>query len=371
MFWCFRCVRNLIGAIVALAGLLALTEVGLRVHRLTQPLEAASDSTVCPLIGPSAVTGWELQPAARKSVLTDRGETIALRTNSLGLRGDELATPKPVGVYRIVVLGDEALIAPTIVEESTMPQRIGLRLQSLSPAARVEVLNAGLPHAAPVTAAILYRQRLLALQPDVVILHVHPGDVAQDQAVRKWVIQDAKGHGLVCTHPERGSSLKTLPVADLRREFAVVDRLWGELGPLCQSESTRKSPPVRMTRGLVGEMLSPIETLAALCQSTNATLVVCVAPTTEAERSAKVDGDVTFAATTFAWVSQRHIPVVDGAGALTASEDFLTVSPGWSVAGHSRLADFLATQLVQNLRGPWSAPYAAPTALPASYQRSE
>ncbi|MDZ4689150.1 MAG: hypothetical protein SH850_29085 [Planctomycetaceae bacterium] len=367
MFWCFRCVRNLIGAIVALAGLLALTEVGLRITRLTHPELITAPEETYPLAMPSAVTGWELQPAGRITVSTDRGEAVVFRTNSVGLRGDEVAVPKPQGVYRIVCLGDEALLASTLPEEFTLPQQLAKRLQSTTQA-RVEVLNAGLPHGTPETAAIHYRQRLTALQPDLVILHVHAGDVADDQSLRKWMIRDPQGHALVCAHPDLRSPPKELPVAELRREFAVIDWAWTQAGQQwTDPQPTPRARPQRLTQTAVEQMLTPIEHLAALCQATSAAFVVCLAPTAEAEIAAKLDHDNPFTSTAFSWLAQRRIAVVDGTAALRSRDDFLTASDGWSPQGQSHLADFLATQILQNLRGPWSAPYAAPTTLPVNH----
>ncbi|HUQ69838.1 MAG TPA: hypothetical protein VM165_09965 [Planctomycetaceae bacterium] len=367
MFWCFRCVRNLIGAIVALAGLLALTEVGLRITRITHPDLIAAPEETCPLAMPSAVTGWELQPAGRTRVNTERGEAVVFRTNSLGLRGEEVATPKPQGVYRIICLGDEALLAATLPDEFTLPQQIAKRLQSTTQS-RIEVLNAGLPHGSPETAVIHYRHRLAVLQPDLVILHVHAGDVADDQSHRKWMIRDPQGHALVCAHPDLRSSPKELPVAELRREFAVIDWAWTQAGQQwTDPQPTPRSRPQRMTQSAVEQMLTPIEHLAALCQATSAAFVVCLAPTNEPEITAKLDSDGPFAAAAFAWLAERRIAVVDGMAAFRSRDDFLTTSEGWSPTGQSHLGDFLATQIVQNLRGPWSAPYAAPTTLPVNH----
>jgi len=367
MFWCVRCVRNLIGAIVALAGLLALAEVGLRITRITHPEAVAAPEETFPLATSSAVTGWELQPAARKTVTTDRGETVVFRTNSLGLRGDEMVTPKPQGTYRIVCLGDEALLSATLSDEFTLPQQMAKRLQSTTQA-RIEVLNAGLPHGSPETAAIHYRHRLIALQPDLVILHVHAGDVADDQSVRKWMIRDPQGHALVCAHPDLRSPPKELPVAELRREFAVIDWAWTQAGQRwTEPQPTSRARPQRLTQTAVEQMLTPIEHLAAMCQATSAAFVVCLAPTSESEIAAKLDTDGPFAAAAFAWLAQRRIAVVDGTAAFRSRDDFLATSDGWSPTGQSHLADFLATQIVQNLRGPWSTPYAAPTTLPVNH----
>jgi hypothetical protein len=367
MVWCFRCLRNLLGAIVALAGLLALTEVGLRIHRLTHSAAISSSEDECPLAIPSVATGWELQPAARKAWTSVDGAAVNFCTNSLGLRGGEVAVPKPAGLYRVMVLGDEAVLAPSLPEDATLPQRMQQRLQSTTQT-RIEVLNAGLPHGAPETAAILHRQRLAALLPDLVLLHIHAGDVADDQTFRKWLVRDPQGQTLICAHPERRSPPKELPVAELRREFALIDRLWIELGDRwTETPAASRSRPQRLTAAAVEQMLSPVESLAAACRSTGTPLVICLAPTSDTELVAKLDDGGQFAAAAFAWIAQRNIPVVDGAATLRSRECFLTTSEGWSAAGHSQLADFLAMQILQNLRGPWSTPSTQPSMLPVNH----
>lgn len=368
MVWCFRCVRNLLGAIVALAGLLALTEVGLRIERLVHPVAQGKSADADTWIRPSAVTGWELPPATRIAVDSEAGPAVVWRTNSLGLRGDEITVPKPVGTYRVVVLGDDAILAPSSPDEATVPARIQMRLQSVSPS-RVEVVNAALPQAVPETAAILYRQRLLALQPDVVILHVHAHQIAEDQALRKWMVRDPQGRGLVCIHPERAGTPKTLPVAHLRHEFAVLDRLCKELGQQWDEPTPHRSRPRKLTRSAMDEMLAPIDTLVTLCQATATTFVVCIAPTSEAELPIALDDGTPFLKAAFETIARKRIPVIDGSTVLRSRDDFLTSAPGWTAAGQARLADLLASQIVQNLRGPWSQPYATPETQPVSHSQ--
>ena len=45
--------------------------------------------------------------------------TIPVRTNSLGYRGDEIATPKPPGAFRILGLGDSVTWGVGVREEKT------------------------------------------------------------------------------------------------------------------------------------------------------------------------------------------------------------------------------------------------------------
>uniref|UniRef100_A0A7C2PF23 SGNH/GDSL hydrolase family protein n=1 Tax=Schlesneria paludicola TaxID=360056 RepID=A0A7C2PF23_9PLAN len=361
--------RNLIGAIVALAGLLALTEVGLRIARLTNPVAAKSPDTICPLATPSAVTGWELQPAARETIDTDAGVRVDFRTNSLGLRGAEIVVPKPSGVYRILCLGDEALLAPALPEEATFPHQLQTRLQGTTRYA-IEVHNAGLPHGCPETARLHLQHRLLSLQPDLVILQVHAGNIAADQAQRRWLVRNRQGQALVCAHPELRSPPQALPVSDWRREFALFDWAWSQAGrSWTQDQPQPASQRAQPSETELKQMLEPIAPLAALCQSVSAAFVVYLTPVSERESRQELAAGLTIHAAIFQWVSQRQMAIVDGGSALRSPGDFLQSPSGWSAAGQSQLAERLALQIVQNLRGPWSSPYLSPAVIPANHSQ--
>jgi hypothetical protein len=368
MFWCFRCVRNLLGATIALAGLLALAEVGLRIARLMEPpAVATTESGSLPLAIPSASTGWELLPAARATSQSESGVPVLFRTNSLGLRGDEVSVPKPSEVYRIVCLGDEALLAPGVAEEQSLPGRLQQRLQSTTRYS-IEVLNAGLPQGCPETALLHVRLRLLALQPDLVILQIRASQIEADQTQRKWLIRDRQGQTLTCSHPELHRGPRELPVADLRREFALFDWAWTQAGEQWSRPTPgplRRSP--RPSRQSLEQMLAPVDSLAALCRTTASAFVVCLAPANEAEGRLELDGGGPVHAAAFAWLAQRQIAVVDGSHALRSTDDFLETTAGWSPVGHARLADFVASQIVQHLRGPWSRPYPSSDIVPVQH----
>jgi hypothetical protein len=110
-----------------------------------------------------------------------------------------------------------------------------------------------------------------------------------------------------------------------------------------------------------------VDSLAALCRTTATAFVVCLAPASEAEGRLELDGGGPVHAAAFAWLAQRRIAVVDGSHALRSPEDFLETTAGWSPAGHARLADFVASQIVQHLRGPWSRPYPSSDIVPVQH----
>lgn len=63
----------------------------------------------------------------------------AFRINSLGLRGPEIQVPKPVGVFRVLLLGDSITLGGRLPEEETFASR----LERLLAPEKAETINAG------------------------------------------------------------------------------------------------------------------------------------------------------------------------------------------------------------------------------------
>ncbi len=100
--FCGRSVRTTCQSVVLLVILLCVLEVGVR---LFESSVESGDS----LVRPSWTSGQTLRRLAQlKTVVGDR--TVALETNSLGLRGGEPVMPKPAEVLRVVCLGDERVL---------------------------------------------------------------------------------------------------------------------------------------------------------------------------------------------------------------------------------------------------------------------
>jgi hypothetical protein len=221
----FRGLKHLLGAILLIAAMVCTTEVGLRAHRWYRQSympEAELVSLTDTLVVPSTTTYQELRPLA--AILRhegDAGRDVLVRTNSLGLRGPEVVLPKPAGVFRVICLGDETTLGLDLPEEETYCARLQQRLQQRT-RLEVEVVNAGLPGGCPLTALLLLRQRLLGLQPDVVLLHLGASDVADDRTVRPYLYVDASGVPVAAANPLCDVSAGS-PLARLAEEFALVD----------------------------------------------------------------------------------------------------------------------------------------------------
>ena len=116
--------------------------------------------------------------------------TTHLRTNSLGLRGPEVAVPKPADVFRVLVLGDSFVEAAQVMEDQTFTQRLERELNARGGSRRVEVLNAGVGGWGTGQEMLYLRNEGLQLQPDLVLLVLYAGnDIANNS--QKLERQDA------------------------------------------------------------------------------------------------------------------------------------------------------------------------------------
>ncbi len=88
------------------------------------------------LFVPSEVYGVVLEPNASSRVRSPKGRITHIRTNSLGLRGEEW--PSAPGGARVLVLGDSQVFGYNVAEHETFTAR-------LSALAGVTVDNAGVP----------------------------------------------------------------------------------------------------------------------------------------------------------------------------------------------------------------------------------
>ncbi|MDX1967957.1 MAG: hypothetical protein SFV23_12345 [Planctomycetaceae bacterium] len=366
VLWIYRHVRNLVGAVVALIGLVSTAEVWLKASRIYDAVENKRE-TVSDLPGwmlPSGSTGWEL-PRAAKFDLPARSGGGSWSTNSFGIRGPEVAVPKPGGVYRILCLGDETLLGPELGDDALFAQQLQALLQQRTQY-RIEVIAAPLPCGCPLSLAIHHRLHLTSLQPDLVLLQTSAGDVEDDRTLRRWTIRDAAGLPLACVHPDlRGPKTENL-VAVCRSEFALVDLCFEQLVKAGKRTGTGAGSVDRLgtlNQERVRECLLPTMQLAAHCEAAYSRLVVWFSPQVGTPEGLVQHRE--FISLAGAYFAEQRLPAVDVGGSF--AEGMYAAKNRWTSAGHRRAAEVLAGQLIQNLPGPWSSPTSVPVAVPASY----
>jgi lysophospholipase L1-like esterase len=101
---------------------------------------------------------------------------VPVRINSLGLRGGEIARPKPAGTWRVVVLGDSIAFGWGVPEEETFEALLASALAKKR-GTPVEVLNAGVIMYNTVQERVLFDARDSKLEPDLVVLVYCHNDV--------------------------------------------------------------------------------------------------------------------------------------------------------------------------------------------------
>jgi GDSL-like Lipase/Acylhydrolase family len=95
---------------------------------------------------------------------------VRVATNASGLRGPELPGQKPPGVRRVLALGDSFTFGDAVEAEEAWPARLEALLDRSSPAARWQVVNAGIPGHGTGQQLLLSRALQERLQPDAVVL---------------------------------------------------------------------------------------------------------------------------------------------------------------------------------------------------------
>ena len=94
-----------------------------------------------------------------------------VRPNRGGLREREMAVPKPGGVYRVLVLGDDSTWGPGVAEPERFTALAEEQLRRAHPERTIEVLNVGLSGASPPDLRDVLRFWCEApVEPDLVVL---------------------------------------------------------------------------------------------------------------------------------------------------------------------------------------------------------
>ncbi len=108
--------------------------------------------------------------------------------NALGYRGEEVAVPKPDGVFRIACLGGSTTYGAYVTNAETYPAALEAYLHEQG-YRQVEVINAGVNGYTSWESLINLEMRVLDLEPDLVIIYhgindVHPRLVWPPEAYR-------------------------------------------------------------------------------------------------------------------------------------------------------------------------------------------
>lgn len=393
-----RTIRQFTIAVILLGLFLCGAEVGVRIYELAQGKPICSSAQPECHIDPTqlAVPSWqanlELKPHATATVkCRDTKSTIDIHTNSLGFRGPEIAIPKPSETYRIVLIGDETILAPEIPDHDHFATQLQDLLKQHT-RLQIEVINAAVPGACPLTEYLLFKQKMLSLQPDLVLLHYDWSDVTEDRLLRRRTRSDSSGTPLACPHFSLPSTArKPHPLDHLRQQFRLVD--WGltAAGNEWKQQINQKAASSRDlgTNAYAWMRNERLEADVALVQSfrpiadlarlSNGSFQLVVATSPKpwqvsarcangagTRLKAGVSNDAYYPSRApfdalWAYTEDAKLPLLDLTGALANVErpetNYLKYAPRWSVAGHRRVAESLASMLIERIPGPWNSRY--------------
>ncbi|HUG93282.1 MAG TPA: SGNH/GDSL hydrolase family protein [Planctomycetaceae bacterium] len=378
-------IKHFLSAVVLLVLLAGALELGLRLVDPSQPGSPSARPGDDPLTMPCWLMHHRLRPMAKLSVPSpDRDSNVEVRTNSFSLRGPEPAVPKPAGVYRIVCLGDETVLAPEIDEQRTFCRRLEELLQPHT-RFRLEVINAGVPGYCPLLSSLQARHAVFALQPDVIVLHVDMSDIADDHQYRRFLQTDETGAPVACPHPELerpptragGGWLDRLQIACwCRRQFVALpesaagaaDRL--DIDARSGRYAWLRDDPPDWTV-YIEQALAPVSRLAQAADQVYARLVLAtcpvpwqVSPTAAggARNEAGVPENAHYRSRApfeqiAAFAARRRILFRDASSVFQHSPDpdtlYLQNSRGLSEQGHELYARQLAACLLEHVPGVW------------------
>ncbi len=196
-----RFIKPLLFAVLLLALLPCVAEFWLRWQEFQAGRPLLSADPYDELLAPSWLTHRQLKPL--RTIIgsnPDTREAFETQTNSFGLRGPEPAIPKPDGVLRVLVLGDETILGLDVADADTFAARLEKFLQAAwhQP---VEVINAAVPGDCPLLEALRLKHELLGLRPDIVICHFDMSDVADDYMYRRFITLGRGDEPLACPNP--------------------------------------------------------------------------------------------------------------------------------------------------------------------------
>jgi hypothetical protein len=195
-----RWVKHLTLAVFTLMLFAVGGEVALRIAEYREQMSVSNYDADGFLI-PSDVSYHRIRPFQKVSrKQPDTGESVQFTINSMGLRGKEYAIPKPAGVFRVLCLGGETVLAPEMEDSDTFCVRLENLLQKQTQL-KVEVVNAGVPDASPLMSYLDLRHTLLGLQADLILFHFDMSDIADDHALRRYTQLSDAGVPLCSMHP--------------------------------------------------------------------------------------------------------------------------------------------------------------------------
>ena len=288
----------------------------------------------------------------------DTDETIPVRINSHGFRGEDYQIEKPPGVTRIVTLGASSTFGYHDRDDQTYPRYLSDNLaRTCDGRTNFEVINLGVPHLTSTETVALFRAEGAPLRPDVVTFYEGINDSSFNKAKKKAALREWVASGFRA----------------LRDRFVVFAFVQEYLRSGARRFSAAQIE--RHQRGRSETFLRNLALLRAECRRAGATLIVANQQTTsllvprEALRGVTYNGEQELVARKLesegfvdtkelnflthrilmldlaAWTSANQVPFVDIIAALDARRDVLVSWVHLNAEGNRLIADELAREI--------------------------
>lgn len=128
---------------------------------------------------------WRLRP--RLNVVWNG---TMFRTNSLGIRGEEVVRKKPAGSFRVVVLGSSNTLGHGVHDVDVYTRQLELRLRASAVADRpIEVINLAVSGDSPTQKLLRLREEVRELDPDWILCDVTALDFSLEERHLRWVLE--------------------------------------------------------------------------------------------------------------------------------------------------------------------------------------
>jgi hypothetical protein len=123
--------------------------------------------------------GWTVDKDLNWALLpnnTSMRGGVPCRTNSHGLRDQEIPLEKPAGTFRILVTGDSTVLGFAVPFERTFPELLETMLNEASESTRFDVINAGVPGYSIYNCFVYLKRDGIRFDPDLIILETNFND---------------------------------------------------------------------------------------------------------------------------------------------------------------------------------------------------
>jgi hypothetical protein len=226
----------------------------------------------------------------------------------------------------------------------------------------VEVLNAGCPGACPTIEALQLRHHLLALQPDVILVHLDPGDLADENQIRRHVERNGSGIPTNATHPALAG--KTGVACQLDEQFLIVRTVRETLFDVWKSgrSGTEHGPRDGAEQDLspasgdpVGNIRQSLVAMRRMAESQSAVLIVATTERSEANtarrrKDSRSELNWPPQSLVDAFASEK-IPLIDASSQVRQADREGSGAKRLSAAAHEEYARVIAGEILRRFTG--------------------